>query len=56
MKRRLEVQPLMDDIKRGLTDEEIMSKYEISKETLPKIFEKLIRAIAAAGSSIEIDE
>lgn len=49
MKRTLEVKALMDDIKAGLTDEEIISKYDLSKDTLPKVFEKLIRAIAGGG-------
>jgi len=47
MKRKLEIKALVEDVNAGLTDEEIMSKYNLSKDALPKVFDKLMRALAA---------
>lgn len=57
MKRILEVKALVEDINSGLTDEEIMSKYNLSEGGLRKVFDRLMRALAAcSGGSIEVDD
>lgn len=58
MKRTLEVKPLVEDINAKLSDEEIMSKYGLSENGLKKVFDQLMRYLAACGSSgsIEIDD
>ena len=57
MKRTLEVKALVEDINAKLTDEEIMSKYNLSEDALRKVFDKLMRALAAcSGGSIQVDD
>jgi len=58
MKRTLEVKALVEDVNSGLTDQEMMSKYNLSEDGLKKVFDKLMRYIAACSGigSIEVDD
>lgn len=58
MKKKVEVKHLIEDINAKLPDEAIMSKYDLSKDGLKKVFDKLMRTLAAGsrGGTIEVDD
>lgn len=56
MKKTIQVEDLKEDIRLGLTDEHILTKYSLSQKTKSQLFEKLARAVCTGRTTIEIDD
>lgn len=56
MKRRLDVMEFSQDLRLGLTDEQLMEKYNLSENALKDLFERIARAMACGSSQIEVND
>lgn len=52
-KKTIGAKAILTDLKEGLTDDELMSKYEISEADLRKIFKKLVKANLMTASDMK---
>ncbi len=52
-KKTIGAKAILADLKEGLTDDELMSKYQISEADLKKIFKKLVKASLMSASDMK---
>lgn len=56
MTKTIKVEDLKKDIRLGLTDDNILLKYNLSEKSSGQLFEKLARAVCTGKTTIEIEE
>lgn len=56
MKRRLEVMEIAEDLRSGLTDEQLMAKYNVSEDALKDLLARFARAYAMRSKDIEVND
>lgn len=56
MKRRLEVKDIAQDLRAGLTDEQLMAKYNLSEDALKDLLARFARAYACGSRDIEVKD
>lgn len=56
MKRILMLRQIAEDLRAGLTDEQLMSKYNLSADALKDLLARFARAYALGSGEIEVDD
>jgi len=56
MRRRLDVMAFAQDLLIGLTDEQLMAKYNLSGNTLQDLLARIARAFAMGSKDIEVND
>ncbi len=55
MTRSIEVAELLSNLKQGMTDKELMEKYEISADGLRSLFSSLLIAMSRGSSYVAVE-
>lgn len=55
MRKTISVKEIMEELKTGIPDEELIKKYGLTEQGLKMAFERLLRAMATGASHIEIE-
>jgi len=55
MKRSISVAEITADLKKGISDTELMMKYGLSGVGLKRFFDKLLKAMSNASRQIEVE-
>ena len=56
MTKRLQVFDVVKDIQIGLTDEQLMEKYNLSCDTLREVLDRLASAYASCCKEIDVED
>ena len=55
MKKTVRVAQIVADLDQGMPDEQLMKKYQVSRNGLERLLDKLLKALANGASEIKVE-
>lgn len=55
VRKTMSVAEITADLKRGLSDEELMTKYRLSEDGLRRLFADLLRSLASGSAHVRVE-
>jgi len=55
VKKTVSVDEIVVDLKRGMSDEDLMTKYRLSEDGLKKLFAALLSAVCVGSSHVRVE-